>query len=141
MPVCLFVCLFCEIFIEGFKLLQWLAPLSKQALSHTYYIYLDFEDDILQKYKINNYTENKIHKINMVNIRHIAKFLDQDTKHHVIRCLILSCMDYGNALLYGYKSKDLDRLQALQNKAVKLIFNAGKREHTTLAAHRGAHQI
>ena len=37
-------------------------------------------------------------------------------------------MDYGNALLYGCKSKDLDRLQALQNKAVKLIFNAGKRD-------------
>ena len=32
---CLFVC---EIFIEGFKLLQWLALLSKQALSDTYYI-------------------------------------------------------------------------------------------------------
>ena len=62
------------------------------------------------------------------NIRRIAKFLDQDTKHHVIRCLILSRMDYGNALLYGCKSKDLDRLQALQNKAVKLIFNAGKRD-------------
>ena len=62
------------------------------------------------------------------NIRRIAKFLDQDTKHHVIRCLILSRMEYGNALLYGCKSKDLDRLQALQNKAVKLIFNAGKRD-------------
>ena len=60
------------------------------------------------------------------NSRRIAKFLDQDTKHHVIRCLFLSRMDYGNALLYGCKSKDLDRLQALQNKAVKLIFNAGK---------------
>ena len=40
---CLFVC---EIFIEGFKLLQWLALLSKQALSHTYYIYEGIEHDI-----------------------------------------------------------------------------------------------
>ena len=30
----------CAIFIEGFKLLQWLALLSKQALSHTFYKYL-----------------------------------------------------------------------------------------------------
>ena len=35
-PECLLVC---EIFIEGFKLLQWLALLSKEALRHTYYIY------------------------------------------------------------------------------------------------------
>ena len=35
----LFAYLFvCEIFIEGFKLLQWPALLSKQALSYTYYI-------------------------------------------------------------------------------------------------------
>ena len=62
------------------------------------------------------------------NIRRIAKYLDQDTKHHVVRCLILSRLDYGNALMYGAKSKDLDRLQSLQNKAVKLIFCAGKRD-------------
>ena len=36
----------CEIFIEEFQLLQWLALLSKQALSHTYYIYQDIEHDI-----------------------------------------------------------------------------------------------
>ena len=58
----------------------------------------------------------------------IAKFLDQDTKHHVIRYLILSRMDYGNVLLYGCKSKDLDWFQALQNKAVKLIFNVCKHD-------------
>ena len=66
------------------------------------------------------------------NIRRIAKYLDQDTKHHVVRCLILSRQDYGNALLYGAKSKVLDRLQSLQNKAVKLIFSAGKRDSPSL---------
>ncbi|XP_072051727.1 uncharacterized protein [Amphiura filiformis] len=62
------------------------------------------------------------------NIRRIAKYLDQDTKHHVVRCLILSRLDYGNALLYGAKSKDLDRLQSLLNKAAKLIFCADRRD-------------
>ena len=66
------------------------------------------------------------------NIRRIAKYLDQDTKHHVVRYLILSRLDYGNALLYGAKSKDLDHLQSLQNKAVKLIFSAGKRDSPSL---------
>ncbi len=66
------------------------------------------------------------------NIRRIAKYLDHDTKHHVVRCLILSRLDYGNSLLYGAKSKDLDRLQSLQNKAVKLIFSAGKRDSPSI---------
>ena len=59
------------------------------------------------------------------NIRRIDKYLDQDKNHHVVCCIILSRLDYGNALLYGAKSKDLHRLQSLQNKAVKLIFSAG----------------
>ena len=70
--------------------------------------------------------------LNLRNIRRIAKYLDQDTKHYVVRCLILSRLGYGNALLYGAKSKDLDRLQSLQNKAVRLIFSAGKRNSPSL---------
>ena len=61
------------------------------------------------------------------NIRRISRFLDFDTKHMVVRSLILSRMDNGNALLYGAKVKDLDRLQSVQNKAVKLIFSADRR--------------
>ena len=60
------------------------------------------------------------------NIRRISKFLDQDTKHAVVRSFILSRLDYGNALLYGAKSKDLDCLQSLQHKAIKLIFSANR---------------
>ena len=62
------------------------------------------------------------------NIRRISKYLDFDTKHTVVPSLILSRLDYGNALLYGAKAKDLDRLQSLQNKAIKLIFSAGRRD-------------
>ena len=60
------------------------------------------------------------------NIRRISKFLDQDTIYAVVRSFILSRLDYGNALLYGAKSKDLDRLQSLQHKAIKLIFSANR---------------
>ena len=60
------------------------------------------------------------------NIRRISKFLDQDTKHTVVRSFILSQLDYSNALLYGAKSKDLDRVQSLQHEAIKLIFSANR---------------
>jgi hypothetical protein len=57
------------------------------------------------------------------NIRRIQRYLDRDTKHHVVRALILSRLDYANSLLYGLKSQDLRRLQSIQNKAAKLIFS------------------
>ena len=57
---------------------------------------------------------------------------DQDTKHNIVRYLILSGLDYLNALLYGAKSKDLDRLQSFQNKAVKIVFSVGKRDSPSL---------
>ena len=57
------------------------------------------------------------------NIKRIQRYLDKDTKHHVVRALILSRLDYANSLLYGLKSQDLRRLQSIQNKAAKLIFS------------------
>jgi hypothetical protein len=61
------------------------------------------------------------------NIKRIQRFLNQTTKHQVVRALILSRMDYCNSLLYGIQYKDLRRLQSLQHKAAKLIFNAPRR--------------
>ena len=65
------------------------------------------------------------------NISRIRKFLDQDTCHLVIRALVLSKMDYGNALLYGSTQSDLQRLQRIQNWAAKLINCALKKDHAT----------
>jgi hypothetical protein len=62
------------------------------------------------------------------NIRRICRYLDQETRHLVVRALFLSRLDYGNALLYGSNSQDLNRLQSLQNRAAKLIFSASRLE-------------
>lgn len=60
------------------------------------------------------------------NIRRICRYLDQDTRHLVVRALFLSRLDYGNALLYGANVQDLNRLQSLQHRAAKLIFSASR---------------
>ena len=60
------------------------------------------------------------------NIRRICRFLDQDTRHLIVRALVLSRLDYGNALLYGANARDLNRLQSFQNRAAKLIFSASR---------------
>jgi hypothetical protein len=65
------------------------------------------------------------------NISRTRRFLDQDSCHHIVRSLVLSRLDYGNALLLGINQSDLIRLQRLQNWASKLIFCAKKRDHVT----------
>ena len=45
------------------------------------------------------------------NISRIHRFLDFDTCHHVIRSLVLSRLDYGNALFLGINKTDLYKLQ------------------------------
>jgi hypothetical protein len=65
------------------------------------------------------------------NISRIRRYLDKDSCHHIIRALVLSRLDYGNALLLGSNQSDLSKLQRLQNWAVKLIHRANKYDHAT----------
>ena len=65
------------------------------------------------------------------NITRIRRFLDRDSCHHIVRSLILSRLDYANAVLLGANATDIARLQRLQNWAAKLIFCAKKHDHAT----------
>ncbi len=65
------------------------------------------------------------------NISRIRRFLDINSCHHIVRSLVLSRLDYGNALLLGSNKSDLMKLQRIQNWAVKLIFCASKQDHAT----------
>ncbi len=65
------------------------------------------------------------------NITRIRKYLDYDTCHLVVRALVLSRLDYGNVLLFGSTSSDLQRLQRIQNWAAKLVHRARKHDHAT----------
>ena len=57
-------------------------------------------------------------------------FLHKDTCHLVVRALILTRLDYGNALQFGSNSTDIQRLQRLQNWAAKLVCRTQKHDHT-----------
>lgn len=63
------------------------------------------------------------------NIARIRKYLDEDTCHHIVRALVLSRIDYGNSLLAGITTAHFNSLQRIQNKAVRLICGAKRREH------------
>ena len=70
------------------------------------------------------------------NITRIRRFLDRDSCHHIIRSLVLSRLDYANAILLGSKASDISKLQKLQNWAAKLIFCANKSDHATPFIHQ-----
>jgi hypothetical protein len=65
------------------------------------------------------------------NIARIRRFMDLDTCNNVVRSLVLSRLDYGNALFLGTNISEINRLQRLQNWAAKLIFCALKHDHAT----------
>ena len=49
-----------------------------------------------------------------------------------MRALILSKLDYANALLAGCKVGDIARLQRLQNKAARIIFQLPRRHSASI---------
>jgi hypothetical protein len=51
----------------------------------------------------------------------IRKYLDYDATARLISAFVLSLLDNGNSLLVGLTEKQLDRLQSVQNAAVRLI--------------------
>ena len=65
------------------------------------------------------------------SLSRIRKYLDTDTAHTVFRALVLSRIDYHNALLVGAPAYQIRRLQLIQNWAARIIFNASSFDHVT----------
>ena len=64
-----------------------------------------------------------------MSIRKISSvkcFLGQDHRRVLITSLVLSQLDYCNAILYNINTETMRRMQAVQNCAAKLIFNRRK---------------
>ena len=61
------------------------------------------------------------------NLWRIRRYIDKNTCHHVARALITSTLDYCNAMFTVLSSKDLARLQRLQNSAARVIFAVSRR--------------
>ncbi len=62
------------------------------------------------------------------NIYQIRRFIDFNTCNNITRSLVISRIDYANSLLAGLKSNDIKRLQVLQNRAARLVFQRGRGE-------------
>ena len=66
------------------------------------------------------------------DIGRIRQFIDKETCAHAVRSLVLSRLDYGNSLLGGVSSSNIQRLQKLQNRATRLVFGVNRRTSASL---------
>ncbi len=65
------------------------------------------------------------------NIRKIRSFLTEHTAQIIVQVLVISRLDYCNALLAGLPSSTMKPLKIIQNVAARLVFNEPKRAHVT----------
>ena len=70
-----------------------------------------------------NFALFNVKKIRPIFFRHAAQLL--------VQALVLSRLDYCNALLAGLPASSIKPLQLIQNAAARLIFNEPKRIHVT----------
>ncbi len=67
----------------------------------------------------------------LYNIKKIRPFLLEHATQLLVQALVLSRLDYCNALLAGLPASSIKPLQLIQNAAARLIFNEPKRMHVT----------
>ncbi len=67
----------------------------------------------------------------LLNIRKIRPFLTEHAAQLLVQALVISRLDYCNALQAGLPSNTIKPLQMIQNAAARLVFNEPKRAHVT----------
>ena len=64
-------------------------------------------------------------------LRHVRSAKSRETANTVACAIVGSRLDYCNSLLAGIFSKNLDRLQRVQNTLARLVTGTQRREHIT----------
>lgn len=68
---------------------------------------------------------------NIRNIGKIRKYIDEDACKTLVQSLVISRLDYANALYAGLPQSLLHRLELVQNSAARVITKTSRKEHIT----------
>ena len=88
-----------------------------------------FDRDMSMSFYVTDLCKNLYFQLR--NIAYIRNYLTNDVTKTLITSLVLSRIDYCNALLAGVQSKTINRLQLVQNSAARLIVRSKRSEHIT----------
>ena len=69
-------------------------------------------------------------------LQRLKKRTDLDTRLLLYKSLIAPHYDYCSTILFLSSITDIERLQKLQNRAIRIVTNAGPREHIIDMLHR-----
>uniref|UniRef100_A0A8C2BQ02 Reverse transcriptase domain-containing protein n=1 Tax=Cyprinus carpio TaxID=7962 RepID=A0A8C2BQ02_CYPCA len=102
--------------------------------------------DYQLSFTVNIATTTRSCRFALYNIRKIRPFLSEQATQLLVQALVLSRLDYCNALLAGLPACTIKPLQLIQNAAVRVVFNEPKTAHVTphqvtLATSSYSHQI
>ena len=84
---------------------------------------LSFKTHITKKYQAA--------MVNLVKIHNIRKYLAEDTANTLLVGLVLSNLDYANAILAELPDCDINKIQRIENIAAKLATKVRKHDNTT----------
>ena len=65
------------------------------------------------------------------NIRHIRKYLTKDVTEKLVHAFVIGRIDYCNSILYGLPEVHVNKLQRVQNSAIRLITYTPRTYHIT----------
>ena len=71
--------------------------------------------------------------INYLKIKSVRKYLDRSATEILLLSLVISHLDYCNAILYGIAVSELQKMQRIQNMCAKLILNRSKYDSSSQA--------
>ena len=74
------------------------------------------------------------------NLSKIRRYITKEACSNAMRALVLSKLDYANALLSCCRGKDTTRLQRLQNRAARIVFQVPRR-HSSLPLLNSLHWL
>ena len=95
--------------------------------SHVKYLGVWFDSTITMKKHISE--KCRIASLKLYNIKKIHKYLTHDSLVRLVNALVLSHLDYCNALLIGLPDSTLRPLQNVQNSAARVILGLSKFKH------------
>ena len=78
-----------------------------------------FDSNLDMKTQLNQAKKKAVY--NLINIRRIAKFINEKARIKLVHCMVFSQLDYCNALYYGLPNRDIKPLQIILNNSSRMI--------------------